>query len=111
MIPQFSKIKQNLKVKGILPSGTSFNDVALSRESNIYSINGSSEGNAPSGFPTGAYIYGLLITINPNSDKKSSWSTVQIYIPDLPSQNGIYFRTRTSNSWLKLNGTAVNPIT
>lgn len=40
MIPQFSKIKKNLKIKGILPSGTSFNDVALSGESNIYTIQG-----------------------------------------------------------------------
>lgn len=111
MIPQFSKIKKNLKIKGILPSGTSFNDVALSGESNIYTIQGELGTSTLNGFPTGAYSYGTLITINPNSEKKSSWSTVQIYIPDLPSQNGIYFRTKTSNSWLKLNGTAVNPIT
>lgn len=100
-----------LKIKGVLASGTSFNDVALSGESNTYIINGALGTNTLSGFPTGAYSFGLLITINPNSRKTSDWSITQIYIPDLPSQNGLYFRTRTSNSWLKLNGTAVNPIT
>lgn len=120
MIPQYTKIKEEikknnlyLKAKATLEAGRSFNDVITSGENSIHAINGAIGTQNLSGFPTDAYPYGVLLTLNPSLivGSSSAWNICQIYIPDIPSQNGVFFRTRTAASWVKLTGTAINPVT
>lgn len=120
MIPQYNKIKEEikknnlyLKAKATLGVGRSFNDVIASGENSIYAINGAYGTQNLSGFPTDAYPYGVLLTLNPSLivGSSSAWNICQIYIPDIPSQSGVFFRTRTAASWVKLTGTAINPVT
>lgn len=98
--------------KGILPNGKSFNDVYAEGNSCVYAISGSYNQSTLPGFPTGAYNYGTLLTFNPRkvSSESNTWDLSQIYIPDQPADRGIYFRSRRTSNWLKIEGTAVAPI-
>lgn len=100
----------HIKMRGLLWRGTSFNDVALSAESSAYTVNAETfQNNELPGYPSGAYKYGTLITINPSQSLVEKWDIVQIYVPDRPTVNGIYFRTHTNRDWLKISGEAVAP--
>jgi len=55
------------------------------------------------GYPTGAYPYGLLITLYSDA----SYATTQIYIADYSFNNGIYVRTKGGYDWSKLSGTKI----
>lgn len=95
----------------LLPNGQTFDDVMDSSVPSVFSINGTSTITSGKGFPTGAFGYGLLITLN---SAYVNYKT-QIYITDLPSNSdsgrGVYIRTRKAGNWLKLSGTQVNSIT
>ncbi len=105
-------INSTLLVKGTPGAGISFDDLMVTGESTLHTIgttSGASIETLP-GFPTGAYAYGTLITLNPAKSKASHYSTTQIYIPDIPHTNGIYFRSRVGGTWTKIAGTSVQPI-
>lgn len=72
---------------------TSFNDLMLQGKSSVYAFNGTVN-NKADGFPNSAYEYGTIITLNSTHAIVSAYSTIQIYIADIPSNNGIYVRTR-----------------
>lgn len=91
-----------------LDSAISFDDLALSGKSSAYVV--AATHHTTVGYPKSAYNYGVIITINPEAKTKNYWGTVQIYIPDDPSVYGIYFRTSITKNWVKLTGTAINPI-
>lgn len=95
---------------GTLETNVSFNDVLIAGESSVYLI--SNRQSSLSGFPTDAYGYGILITFNPSGVTSSTnWYQVsQIYIPDLPAERGVYFRTRLTSNWLHLTGSSVAPV-
>lgn len=77
----------------------------------IFCINGNETTINGAGFPTGAYGFGLLITLYGSSN----YVWTQIYITDKPygttDGRGIYIRTRVAGSWLKLAGETVAPLT
>lgn len=102
-----------LKIKGTAPKDKSFNDIMSDGENTVYSIISDYGITKKAGFPTGAYGYGILITLNPNAITSSSnwWSVAQIYIADMPASYGVYFRTRLTTTWIRVSGTAVNPVT
>lgn len=97
-------------MRGLLWRGTSFDDVALNGKSSAYTVNAEAfQNDELPGYPTGAYEYGTLITINPGQSLEAKWDIVQIYVPDGPAIYGVYFRTHIDRNWVKLNGEAVAP--
>ncbi len=95
---------QNLRTTA-LSSYKTFDEIFNLGLSSVFMIDGNNI-QTKNGFPTGAYNYGLLITLIATQD----YAKTQIYIPDRPyldSQRGIYVRTRPGSSWLKLAGTEV----
>lgn len=91
-------------------SEDNWNDILISGYSSITTIIGSALGI---GAPTGAYTYGVLITINPTHSTTETFKMAQIYICDNPSTTGrgIYIRTRYSKNWVCITGSAVSPVT
>lgn len=101
----------HIKMKGELQGGISFNDIVNSAESSAYSVNAEYYGTYNlAGYPVGAYRYGTLITINPVQSTEQLWNIVQIYVPDDPTNYGIYFRTHLDRKWLKISGETVAPV-
>lgn len=93
----------NIGYTNILTNKT-FDDAMNLEYSTIFTINGNEETKNGAGFPTGAYQYGLLITLfSPN------YAKVQIYIPDKPSERGFYIRTK-GDPWCHFSGEIVQPI-
>lgn len=100
----------HIEMRGLLWRGTSFDDVALNGKSSAYTVNAEAfQNDELPGYPTGAYEYGTLITINPGQSLEAKWDIVQIYVPDGPAIYGVYFRTHIDRNWVKLNGEAVAP--
>jgi hypothetical protein len=102
-----------IAILGKLDANTSFNALCTKGISSVAQVSGTHT-ESP-GFPVGAYSYGTVVTLNPgkitSADSSNHWGTVQIYIPDLPTTNGVYFRTRLTATWCKFSGTGVNPKT
>lgn len=97
-----------IEMRGFLWRGTSFDDVARNKKSTAFCVDAEWQGNAElPGYPTGAYKYGTLITINPYQSSTYTYDIVQIYVPDAPAFHGIYFRTYTSKNWIKISGETV----
>lgn len=94
----------NIGYTNILTNKT-FDDAMNLEYSTIFTINGNEETKNGAGFPTGAYQYGLLITLFASSD----YAKTQIYIPDKPSQRGFYIRTK-GDPWCLFSGETVQPI-
>lgn len=94
----------NIDYTSILSNKT-FDDAMNLGYSTIFTINGNDETANGNGFPTGAYQYGLLITLFASSD----YAKVQIYIPDKPSERGFYIRTK-GDPWCHFSGEIVQPI-
>ena len=88
----------------------SFNGLMIQGKSSVYAFNGDIN-NKTDGFPTGAYAYGTIITLNPTHSTTNAYSTAQIYITDIPAgTHGIYIRTRMSGNWIKITGTTIAPV-
>lgn len=96
-----------IKFKGEVPAGLTFNQIKLQTESSIYVVGNYKTTLA--GFPKGASNYGTLITLNPQKVGYSSWRCTQIYIPVEPYKTGIYIRN-DSNDWSKFGAVKVEGV-
>lgn len=101
-----------VEMRGWLSSGVSFNEIAKSGKSSAYIVDAlTNKNNTLAGYPTDAYPYGTLITINPGhyEDLKFGWSIIQLYVPYVPITHGIYIRNNGEN-WLKIGGEAIQSV-
>lgn len=88
----------------------SFNGLMIQGKTSVYAYNGDVN-NKTDGFPTDAYAYGTIITLNPTHSIANAYSTAQIYITDIPAgTHGIYIRTRMGGNWIKIIGTTISPV-
>lgn len=95
---------QKTNASTLLTEGT-FDEIMDLGTTSIFNVTGESKIIKGDGFPTGAYGYGLLITLHSSTD----YSKTQIYIPDNPQNHGLYVRTK-GDCWIKLAGETVEPI-
>lgn len=85
-----------------------WNDILVEGFSSVYTIrDGTTLGK---GAPTGAYVRGILITINPNHKTTVSWDIVQVYITEGVSYSGeaygIFIRAGNT-AWTRIKGTSI----
>lgn len=92
---------ETLRVSDLLPSADrTFDGVKTLNKNSVFNIDGN-QIEQTSGYPSGAYNYGILLTF-PGNDV---YGTSQIYIPDQPYNRAgreIHIRNRTSTGWKKL---------
>lgn len=94
-----------------------FYDMAVKGENSIAKVY--QESSILKGYPTNAYEYGTLITLNPTKSKVAIYSTIQIYITDKPytgtiengTKYGVFVRAiGTTQNWVYLSGSQVTAV-
>lgn len=112
-----SLLSKFIKMGNVLPTGISFDDLMITGESSCYTISKDYGNTVLPGFPTGAYGYGTLITINPQQRTNNAYSTFQIYLTDgiqygdSNGAYGVFIRSRVAGTWIRISGVDVEPIT
>lgn len=92
-----------MKLNGNTYIEKTFDEVMNYNYSSIFTVHGADSVVKGAGFPSGAYSYGLLITLY----SYANYAKTQIYIPDGPMKQGIYVRTRVGGNWLHLGGNVI----
>ena len=92
-----------------LTNARTFDELMNLNTPSIFEISRNTAITQGAGFPTGAYDYGLLITLISTHD----YSKTQIYITDNVTSDtarGVYIRSNLNKNWLKLAGESVAPL-
>ena len=86
-------------VQGRLPNETDWDTLT---KTGMYYVSGFNTSYV--NFPTGAYLYGILLVFNP-----VPFGVMQVYSPDNENNPYIYVRVKNTNwnKWVKFTGMAI----